>query len=246
MRNASWPYYDKGTLVGGRSGPRPDKAEIIKLGPAEVLTKLRHVSAVLLGMRGSKCMFLVKSCLRIVSDDVGSALVIGHLQRRSSRPKSAITRSAQRPSVHLSSFKPRQLRRPKEKLPEGCEAWSFQSTPADCRAWKVSSIRKSGLSRSFLAFMGKNATHHRRPYTSRTPGRSTPNAGRNRKHQRSVPRSRRLLEHRGTRRCRRASHRHRGLRRAPRRKPGLQLLTRVTGPSPVQYQVSTLRFSIRT
>src|ERR1700737_1438694 len=151
MRNASWPYYDKGTLVGGRSGPRPDKAEIIKLGPAEVLTKLRHVSAVLLGMRGSKCMFLVKSCLRIVSDDVGSALVIGHLQRRSSRPKSAITGSAQRPSVHLSSFKPRQLRRPKEKLPEGCEAWSFQSTPADCRAWKVSSIRKSGLSRSFFA-----------------------------------------------------------------------------------------------
>jgi len=70
MRNASWPCYDKGTLVGGRSGPRPDKAEIIKLGPAEVLTKLKHVSAVLLGMRGSKCMFLVKSCLRIVSDDV--------------------------------------------------------------------------------------------------------------------------------------------------------------------------------
>src|SRR6202022_909991 len=51
-------------------------------------------------------------------------------------PKSsAITRSAQRPSVHLSSFKPRQLRRPKEKPLEGCE---------------VSSIEKSGLSRSFL------------------------------------------------------------------------------------------------
>src|ERR1700737_866844 len=74
-----------------------------------------------------------------------------------------ITRSAQRPSVHLSSFKPRQLRRPKEKPPEGCEAWSFQSTPADCRAWKVSSIKKERLGRSFFAFMGKDATHHRRP-----------------------------------------------------------------------------------
>ena len=38
MRNASWPYYDKGTLVGGGKGPRPDKAEIIKPGPDEVLT----------------------------------------------------------------------------------------------------------------------------------------------------------------------------------------------------------------
>jgi hypothetical protein len=81
-----------------------------------------------------------------------------------------------------------------------------------------------------LTFMGKDATHHRRPYTSRTPGRSTPNAGRNRKHQCSIPRSQRLLEHRGTRRCRRASQRHRG---APRRRPGLQLLTPMTGPSPL-------------
>src|ERR1700682_3790257 len=57
-----------------------------------------------------------------------------------------------------------------------------------CRAQE-----KSGLSRSFLAFMGKCATHHRRPYTSRTPGRSTPNDGRNRKHQRrAIPRSRRF------------------------------------------------------
>jgi hypothetical protein len=100
------------------------------------------------------------------------------------------------------------------------------------------SIRKSRLSRSFFAFMGKDATHHRRPYTSRTPGRSTPNAGRNRKHQPSIPR---LLEHRGTRRCRRASHCRRECRGAPRRRPGLQLLTRVTGSSPLLYQVSTLR-----
>jgi hypothetical protein len=95
------------------------------------------------------------------------------------------------------------------------------------------SIKKSGLSRSFFAFMGKDATHPRRPYTSRTPGRSTPNAGRNR--------GRRLLEHRGTRRCRRASHCRRERRGVPRRRPGLQLLTRVTGPSPLLYQVSTLR-----
>jgi hypothetical protein len=74
------------------------------------------------------------------------------------------------------------------------------------------STKKSGLSRSFFAFMGKDATHHRRPYTSRTPGRSTPNAGRSRKHQPSIPR---LLEHRGTRRCRRASHCRRERRGAP-------------------------------
>jgi hypothetical protein len=49
-------------------------------------------------------------------------------------------------------------------------------------------IKKGGLSRSFFAFMGKDATHPRRPYTSRTPGRSTPNAGRNRKHRRAIPR----------------------------------------------------------
>ena len=95
----------------------------------------------------------------------------------------------------------------------------------------------------FFAFIGKDATHHRRPYTSRTPGCSTPNAGGNRKHQRrSYQRSRCLLEHCGTRHYRRESHRHRGVRR---RRPGLQLLTRVTGPSLVQYQVSTFRFSIR-
>src|SRR5260370_24894533 len=57
----------------------------------------------------------------------------------------AITGSAQRPSVHLGSFRPRQLRRPKEKSPEGCESWSSQSTPADCRAWKVSGVKKSGF-----------------------------------------------------------------------------------------------------
>jgi hypothetical protein len=28
---------------------------------------------------------------------------------------------------------------------------------------EVSSIKKSGLSRSFFAFSGKDATHHRRP-----------------------------------------------------------------------------------
>ena len=42
----------------------------------------------------------------------------------------------------------------------------------------------------FFAFIGKDATHHRRPYTSRTPGCSTPNAGGNGKRQRrSNPRS---------------------------------------------------------
>src|SRR3982074_3888335 len=51
----------------------------------------------------------------------------------------------------------------------------------------------------FFGFIGKDATDHRRPYTSRTPGRSTPNAGRNRKKRRSVPRARCLLAPRGTR-----------------------------------------------
>ena len=70
----------------------------------------------------------------------------------------------------------------------------------------------------FFGFIGKDATLHRRPYTSRTPGHSTPNAGRNGRHQRrSIPGNRCSLEHRGTRRCRLASH------RAPRRRPGLQL-----------------------
>jgi hypothetical protein len=93
----------------------------------------------------------------------------------------------------------------------------------------------------FFGFIGKDATLHRHPYTSPTPGHNTPNAGRNGRHQRrSIPRSRCLLEHRGTRRCRRASH------RAPWRTPGLQLLTRVTGPQPLRYQVWTLRFSIKT
>jgi hypothetical protein len=124
----------------------------------------------------------------------------------------------------------RKLRRPKENPP--------QSTSADCRAWKVSSIKRSSLSCSFFAFMSKDATAHHRRYTPGTPDRNTPNGG-GRKHQRrSHPRSRCLLEHRGTRRCRRAPHRRRG---APRRRPGLQLLTRVTGPSLVQYQVSTFR-----
>jgi hypothetical protein len=94
-----------------------------------------------------------------------------------------------------------------------------------------------------MTILGKDATHHRRPHTSRTPGHSTPNAGRNRKHQRSIPRGRRLLDHRGTTawarravgegvkgRCRRALHRHRG---SPRRRPGLQLLTPVKGLSPL-------------
>jgi hypothetical protein len=35
----------------------------------------------------------------------------------------------------------------KDKPPDRCKAWSFQSTLADCRAWKVSSI---GLGSSFL------------------------------------------------------------------------------------------------
>ena len=30
------------------------------------------------------------------------------------------------------------------------DAWRYQSAPADCRAWQVSSIRKSSLSCSFL------------------------------------------------------------------------------------------------
>jgi hypothetical protein len=47
-----------------------------------------------------------------------------------------------------------------------------------------------------LTSIGKDATDHRRPDTSRTPGRSTPNAGRNGKHECLISR-RRLLEHRG-------------------------------------------------
>jgi hypothetical protein len=67
--------------------------------------------------------------------------------------------------------------------------------------------KKEQLELLFFAFIGKEATHHRRPYTSGTPRRNTPNAGGNRKHQRrSAPRSRCLLEHRGIRRCRRAPH----------------------------------------
>jgi hypothetical protein len=64
-------------------------------------------------------------------------------------------RRAQRPSVHPSSFKPRQPRRPKEKPPEGCEAWRFQSTSTDCRAWKVSSIRKERPEPLFSCFYGQ-------------------------------------------------------------------------------------------
>jgi hypothetical protein len=92
-----------------------------------------------------------------------------------------------------------------------------------------------------MTILGKDATDRRRTHTSRTPGHSTPNAGRNRKHQRSIPRGRRLLDHRGTTawarravgegvkgRC--ALHRRRGV---PRRRPGLQLLTPVKGPSPL-------------
>src|SRR5260370_17602283 len=67
----------------------------------------------------------------------------------------AITIRAQRPSVHLTSFKPRQLRRPKERPPEGSEAWNSQSTPADRRAWKLSNIKKSGLSRSCLVLQAR-------------------------------------------------------------------------------------------
>ena len=134
------------------------------------------------------------------------------------------------------------LRRPNENPPNSAKLDSFQSTPADCRAWKVSSIKKSDLSRSFLAFMGKDSTDQCRPYTPGMSSRSTPQDSGNRQHQRSIPRSRCLSEQRGTRRCRRTSHR-RGI---PRRRPGLQRPTPMTGPLPLKYQVSTLRFSIRT
>jgi hypothetical protein len=85
----------------------------------------------------------------------------------------------------------------------------FQSIQAVCRAWKASSIKRSGLSRSLYAFIGKDATDHRRPYTSRTPGCGTSNAGCNRMRPRYQGGAA-LLEHRRARRCRRASHRHAG------------------------------------
>jgi len=59
-------------------------------------------------------------------------------------PKRTKTRSSQRPSVHLSSFKPRKLGRPEEN--------PLQSTPADCRAWKVPSIKKSSLTDLFCFY----------------------------------------------------------------------------------------------
>ena len=103
--------------------------------------------------------------------------------------------------------------------------------------------KKERLEPLLFGFIRKDATAHRRPYTFRTPGRSTPNAGRNgQQRPRSVRTSRCLLEHRRTRR--RPSDRHHGRREVPRRRPGWQLLTRVTGPQPLQFQVSTLRFSI--
>jgi len=46
----------------------------------------------------------------------------------------------------------------------GLRALFRAAAPADCRAWKVSSIKKSGSSRRleplFFAFTGKDATHH--------------------------------------------------------------------------------------
>jgi hypothetical protein len=78
----------------------------------------------------------------------------GHAPKQRRLP-SAMSGSAQRPSAHLSPFRSCQLRRPKEKPPEGCEACNSQSTPADCRAWQASSIKKSGLSRSFLVLYAR-------------------------------------------------------------------------------------------
>src|SRR5260370_11418619 len=52
----------------------------------------------------------------------------------------------------VDQFPAQRLRRPKEKPPEGCEAWSFQSSPADCRAWKVSNIKKERLESLFFCF----------------------------------------------------------------------------------------------
>ena len=60
--------------------------------------------------------------------------------------------------------------------------------------------------RAPMPIIGKDATHHRRPYTCWTPSCNTHNAGGNRKHQRSIPRGRCSLEHCGAR-SRRASHR---------------------------------------
>jgi hypothetical protein len=46
------------------------------------------------------------------------------------------------------------LRRPKQKPPEGREAWSSQSLQPIVE-WKVSGIKKSGLSRSFLVLYAR-------------------------------------------------------------------------------------------
>jgi hypothetical protein len=157
----------------------------------------------------------------------------GHAPKQRWLP-SAMSGSPQRRSVHLSPFKPRQPRRPKEKP----EAWSSQLLRSTVEH------KKERLEPLLFGFIRKDATAHRRPYTFRTPGRSTPNAGRNgQQRPRLVRTSRCLLEHRRTRR--RLSDRHHGRREVPRRRPGWQLLTRVTGPQPLQFQVSTLRFSIR-
>src|SRR5260370_37980283 len=89
----------------------------------------------------------------------------------------AITRSAQRPSVHLNSFKPRQLRRPKERPPEGSEAWNSQSTPADRRAWKLSNIKKSGFSRPWFGLQAKKPLTNGAPILPGRPLGGPPTLG---------------------------------------------------------------------
>jgi hypothetical protein len=121
-------------------------------------------------------------------------------EERTCPSERTITRSVQRPSVHLGSFKlpPRRLKknRPKDVKLGACNPLR-----------PIVEHKKSGSSRSFYTFIGKDATDHRRPYTSRMSSRSTPNAGGNGR-RRSKPRNRHLPEQCVTRRCRRTSYRH--------------------------------------
>src|SRR5258708_14245789 len=73
----------------------------------------------------------------------------------------------------VDQFPAQRLRRPKEKPPEGCEAWSFQSSPADFRAWKVSNIKKKRPEPPSFFFYYQE-THP--PFSARTPRAAAPAA----------------------------------------------------------------------
>src|SRR3984885_3229001 len=110
--------------------------------------KLMSESESLSRLSGLAPSFLSRACHFRATPISGHHQSLSPLRFHNHRSKAAIVSSQTRSS-------PIQYRRPKQKPPEGREAWSSQSTPADCRAWKVSSIKKSGSSRSFLVLYAR-------------------------------------------------------------------------------------------